>query len=111
MNIFRKSLYLSILHEILFWVHVGMILLGLFIGLFLSLPVVFVLLVLYRIHLRVFRECVFSRLQKYLKAIPEDLSFFQFALQRLFSMRISRQQNQRVHVLFALFCLLIAVIY
>ena len=104
-------MYRKHVHNVLFWLHIGVILFGLFIGLLISLPIVLFLVLLHRIHMIVFKDCLLSKLQKYLRGFPEYMSFLQFASLRLFGKNISLRQSNRLDYTFALFSVTIALLH
>ncbi|OGC81855.1 MAG: hypothetical protein A2788_01300 [Candidatus Abawacabacteria bacterium RIFCSPHIGHO2_01_FULL_46_8] len=98
------------LAEILFWFHVSIIPLSIFAGLFLLLPTVIFVFIIHRLHFVVFGECLISRLQKYLGAMPRDLDFIQFAAKRLWGKEITKRISKLVDYAVVLLSISIAML-
>jgi len=101
----------KILQDILFWMHIGGILLGVFLGLLVSLPLLLLLVVLHRFHVALFHGCLFTRLQRRLGVLPVNMSFLQFVVLRLFGKRINARQSSRLDYGLVLFSLNVAVLH
>lgn len=78
--------------EVLFWVHVGVGLVGASVGFYLSLPIVLGLIVVHRLHLLVFRGCAISRFQQYLGHFPEQVNFLQVVAKKILKRDINSFQ-------------------
>ena len=111
-TIFGEEVYHGIISEFLFLLHITVIIFAIFIGLFVSFPVVLLLVFLHRLHIFIFKEeCVLSKLQKYLGALPKNMSFLQFARLRLFGRNISLRQSNSLDYVFVFFSISIAFLY
>lgn len=87
-----NSLYKKVLGEILFWIHIKIILLGLLLGIIFPLTTVIIVFAAHRLHLTLFRGCAVTKLQKAIGAIPKDMGFTDFAIQRLFHKHLNARQ-------------------
>jgi hypothetical protein len=81
------------LRELLFWLHIAIILAAVSTGFFLPLPAIIGLVLLHRLHMVFFKGCAFSRLQKRLNALPGHLTFLQLAGKKVFKKNLSRIQS------------------
>jgi len=70
------------LREFLFWAHVLILLASLLVGLIIPFWAFLLLLFGHRLHMVIFRGCLFSRLQKALDCMPEHETFIQHMMQR-----------------------------
>jgi len=107
----EKTRYRELALDILFWMHIGVIIFSLFIGLLVSLTIALLLILLHRIHIIVFKECLLSKLHKYLGGLSSDISFLQFASLKLLRKKISLQQSNRLDYGFVLIYVTIAVLH
>ncbi len=98
------------LPAILFWTHIGIIVFGMFMGLIFSLPIVLLLVGLHRLQLFVFKDCILSKFQKKMHAIPKKTHFFQFAALKIFDKRISDRNAKFVDYGIISFSISVAVL-
>jgi len=88
-----RTKYRKFVIDVLFWLHILVILFAVLMGLFVSLPLVLLLIFLHRIHLTFFKECLLSKLQRRLRGLPSDMSFLQFVSFKFFGKKISLRQS------------------
>lgn len=74
----------QLLREILFWTHVVLMMGAILVGLLLPFWAFAVLAFFHRVHMHVFRGCLFSHLQKRLDCMPKDQTFIQHMMERFF---------------------------
>lgn len=94
--------------EFLFWLHVLLILVYIYLGFFVSFWVVFFVFLIHRIHLKIFGGCIITKLQKKKQHIQEELVFFQVAVKRFFSRDIDLKTVDIIDYGVACLALLIA---
>lgn len=93
--------------ELLFWLHMGVIILAVLSGLWLPTMLVFVLVVLHKIHLIVLGDCFLTKLKKYTKTIGKDEVFLQYAAKRFLGVAISKYESELInYTIYALTILL-----
>ena len=97
-------------HEFLFWSHLALIGFIIISGLILPFSIVILVLILHRIHIFFFGNCLFSRLQSYLGAISKQEDFIQVAIKKLFGKDINRQQSNSLDYTFVSLAFLIAAL-
>lgn len=107
----EKNILMDIFVNSLFWVHILVILSSLFIGLFFSFPIVLLLILVHRIHVIAFKECALSKIHKYFRGLPTDMSFLQFASLKLLKKRISVKQSKCLDYFFVFFTITMAIFY
>ena len=95
--------------EILFWFHVLLILASIAAGYFLPPLYVALLIVIHEIHVRVFHGCILTQYEKSLHGLPKNADFFQYAIKRLFNMKVSKAAARRVNYGILLICLLLSI--
>lgn len=105
-----KIKYKKFVVDVLFWLHIFVILFALLMGLFVSLPLVLLFIFLHRVHLTLFKECLLSKLQKYLRGLPFDMSFLQFVGLKIFGKKITLRQSYCLDYGFVLCSTLVAVL-
>ena len=81
----NQSLTEMWLHEALFWAHFGIVAGAVLMGLVLPWQIAVGLIILHRIHVRMFDGCVFSRLQKKTGALDHSEDYLQQLTKRLFN--------------------------
>ncbi len=95
------------LGDFLFWLHIAAIILAVLSGLWLPTALVLVLIVLHKIHLVVFGDCLLTKLKKYAKIISKDEVFFQYATKRLLKVVTSKRESELInYAIYALTILL-----
>lgn len=105
------KLHQKIILESIFWIHIGVIVSALFIGIFVSLPVVLFLVVVHRAHVFALEECILSKLHKKRRGMPKNMTFLQFTSQKIFGKNISLQQSHLLDYGLVLICISIAGLY
>lgn len=66
-------------------------------GFLLSLPLVLALIVLHKIHLHVFGDCILTRMKHYCGALAVNENFLQYAARRLFAIDLSARASNLVN--------------
>jgi len=83
----------------LFWLHLAVIFLSIISGFFLPLPFVILLVVLHKIHLIVFGDCLLTLLKRYRSVLRSDENFIQYTVKRFLSRRISARTSEAINYL------------
>lgn len=83
--------------EFLFWLHTAVIAGATASGFFLPLPVVIASIVIHKLHLVIFGDCLLTKMKRYLAAIDKSEDFIQHAVKRFFHHHISRTQSNFVN--------------
>lgn len=96
------------IREILFWLHVAIILAGLFMGLVLPLPIVIILVVLHRLHLLMFDGCILSKYQKSKNGLLESENFLQHMIFRLTGISIANRTAKYIDYIIAASSIIVA---
>ena len=96
--------------EILFWLHIALVIGFLLMGLYLPLSIIILVIVLHKTQMLVFHGCLLTRIQKALGHIPEKINFMQVVAKKLFNRKITRNQGIIVDYSLTLLTLMIAVI-
>ncbi len=104
------SLSSSALRGALFWIHLAIIVGGLFMGLVLPLWLVALLVVVHRFHLFLFDGCIFSRFQSRLGALDPNKNFLQEVALVLLKKEISKKQAQAIDRAIIRFSIAIAAV-
>lgn len=105
-----KDFFRRIMIWSLFWAHIGIVFFIISMGFILSLPKILALIILHRTHTAVFKDCVLSKMQRYLGGMPKEMTFVQFASYKLLGMSISRKQNDYMGYAFTSFSVMVAVL-
>lgn len=92
----------------LFWAHILFIFAAISTGLYLPITTVLILIILHRIHVLIFNECLFSRLQKCLGGIPQNQNFLQYTSEKLFNKKITISQSKYLDLSIAFTPLILA---
>jgi len=95
--------------DLLFVFHILFIIFGVFMGIFLSFPVVIMLILLHRMQFFIFNDCLLSKLQKRSRGLPPDTHFLQFVVLKIFNKKISEQQSKQLDYTLVLLSVTIAV--
>ncbi|MBS3127305.1 hypothetical protein J4228_04010 [Candidatus Woesearchaeota archaeon] len=82
--------------DVLFWLHMAVILFGVFMGLLFSFPIVLLIIGVHRTQFLIFKDCLISKLQKRLHGIPLGTHFLQFAVVKMFGKEISERQAKQI---------------
>ncbi len=90
----QPLLYSKLFGDFLFWLHAGIIIGGVAMGIFLPLQLVLALVLLHRLHLMLFKGCLLSKLQSAAGHLPPDTNYLQQLMQTLFRVSITQQQAQ-----------------
>jgi hypothetical protein len=106
MNIGFKKL----ISPFLFWFHVLFIINAILVGLFVTPLVTFALVVLHRIHVIFFGECILSGVHRKAGSLPKDMDFLQLAAKKIFHKDISSLQSRMLDYSFACMAITIALI-
>jgi|SRR3989338_2449899 len=99
----------KILIDLLFWLHIGIIVFGVSMGFFLPLSVVLIIITLHRAQFFIFHDCLLSKLQKRVRGLREKEHFLQFAVRKIFHKRISKQGAKRLDYALVLSSIIIAI--
>jgi uncharacterized membrane protein len=84
-----SSSNLEWLHEFLFWLHIILIVGAAIAGWWLPWQIVVAMVVMHRLHLKIFGGCALSRLQIYLGGLEPGRNFLQQAVERFWGRHIS----------------------
>jgi len=101
----------KIINKILFWFHSGVIIFGIFIGLFFSLQAVLLIILLHRVHFFVFSGCIISKLHYRLNGIPNNMSFLQFAFFKFSGKKITEKQSHFLDFVLVFVSISIAIVF
>src|SRR3990167_8480229 len=99
----------KILIGLLFWLHIGVIVFGVSMGLFLPLSVVLLLIALHRMQFLVFQDCLLSKLQKRVRGLRQQEHFLQSVVHKVFRKKISKHGAKRLDYMLVLSSIIIAV--
>ena len=91
---------IEVIREILFWVHIALILLYISIGFFLSLPIIILIVAGHRMQFVIIGDCALSRIQKFIGELPQGTDFLQFAAKKLFNKSITQWHSKALDYLF-----------
>lgn len=83
--------------EFLFWFHILIIIAAIASGFFLPLTVVLLLIVLHKIHIKIFGDCLLTLLKRYKRVIKPEENFLQYASRRLFKINISMRSAEYIN--------------
>jgi len=97
------------LKEILFWLHIALIIGFLLMGLYLPLSVIILVIVLHKTQMLVFHGCLLTRIQKAFGHLPEGINFMQIVARKIFKRKITRTQGIILDYSLTLLALMIAV--
>lgn len=100
----------KIILDLLFWLHIGVIILGVSMGLFLPLSAVLLLITLHRMQFFVFQDCLLSKLQKQVHGLSKQEHFLQFAVRKIFKKKISKHGAKELDYLLVLSSIIIAIV-
>src|SRR3989338_3930299 len=100
----------KILIDLLFWLHIGVIVFGVSMGFFLPVFVVLLLITLHRMQFFIFQDCLLSKLQKRVRGLSKKENFLQFAARKLFRKKISKHGAKRLDYVLVLSSIIIAVL-
>lgn len=81
----------------LFWFHVCVVGAAVASGFLLSLPLVLALILLHKIHLHIFGDCILTRMKRYRGVLAADKNFLQYAARRLFTIDLSARASNYVN--------------
>ena len=82
---------------LLFWIHILIIVLAVASGFFLPLPILLVLVVLHKIHLVIFGDCVLTLMKRHRRVLGPDEDFLQYAAKKLFGLSITKRASAQVN--------------
>ncbi|MDP3698538.1 MAG: hypothetical protein Q8R47_03045 [Nanoarchaeota archaeon] len=99
----------KILIDLLFWLHIGVIVFGVLMGLFLPLSAVLLLITLHRMQFFIFQDCLLSKLQKRVQGLRPKEHFLQFAVRTIFHKKISKHGAKRLDYMLVLSSIIIAI--
>ena len=100
----------EILIDLLFWLHLGVIIFGVSMGFFLPLSVVLILIAAHRAQFFIFHDCLLSKLQKGLRGLPPREHFLQFAVHKIFHKKIGEQRAKQLDYTLVLSSIIIAIL-
>lgn len=100
----------KIIVDLLFWLHMGVIIFGVTMGLFLPLYLVLLLITLHRLQFFIFNDCLLSAAQKKLRGLPKQKHFLQFAVQKIFKKKITKRGAQRLDYTLVISSIIITVL-
>jgi hypothetical protein len=101
---------IKVVNEIIFWLHLVIVLSGLFLWLVLALPYVILAFVLHQIHLLIFKGCVVTKIQYRLGGVPKNKEFLPYAMKRLFKVHMTSAQNRAVSYVTAIVTVFLAIL-
>lgn len=82
-----------LLHEFLFLIHLSFVVFAILMGLFLPLYQVFLVILIHRVHIKLFHGCFLTRIQRALGGLPQGKDFTQLVAKRLFHKTITPRQS------------------
>ena len=100
----------KIVSDLLFWLHMGVIIFGVLMGFFLPLTAVLILIALHRMQFFVFQDCLLSKLQKRVQGLSKKEHFLQFAVRKIFKKKIDKQEAKKLDYTLILFSIIIAIL-
>jgi len=100
----------KILIDMLFWLHIGIIVFGVSMGFFLSFPAVIMLILLHRMQFFIFHDCLLSKLQKRVRGLPPQMHFLQFAVRKIFKKKMNRQGAKKLDYVLVLSSIVVALL-
>ncbi len=107
---FWVDVFMKLLNETLFWLHLAFIPLAISTGGLFPLRVVLILVLLHRAHTLIFKGCAFSKIERVTGGLPKDSDFLQYSTKRLIGKDISRKQSKMLDYSFVSITLLMATI-
>ena len=102
-------MFYKIMIGLLFWLHIGVIIFGVSMGLFLPLSAVLLLIALHRTQFFIFHDCLLSKLQKRVRGLRQKEYFLQFAWHKIFHRKISKHQVKQLDYALVLSSIIIAL--
>jgi len=100
----------KILIDFLFWLHMGIIIFGVFMGFFLPFYLVLLLVSLHRMQFFIFHDCLLSKAQKRVRGLSQKEHFLQFAVRKMFRRKISKHGAKRLDYALVLSSIAIAIL-
>ena len=94
--------------ESLFWIHILIMILAIFIGLFLSFFSVIIIIIVHRLHIYTFKECILFKLQRKIDIVPANITFPQFISRKIFGKDINLQQSHLLDYSLVIACISVA---
>lgn len=98
----------KIIAESLFWIHIFIMIFAVFIGLFFSFFSVLVIIIVHRLHIFTFKECILFKLQRKIDTVPANITFPQFVSKKIFGKDINLQQSHLMDYGLVLACISVA---
>lgn len=83
--------------ELLFWLHIVIIAGAIVSGFFLPLPVVIAAIVIHKLHLIIFGDCLLTKMKRNIAAIEKNEDFLQHAVRRFFHQHINQTQSNVIN--------------
>ncbi len=82
----------------LFWLHLTLIAFSIISGFFLPLPVVISLILLHKLHLILFGDCLLTLLKRHIGNLTSGEDFIQLAAKKLFKKTITSAQSNKTQL-------------
>jgi len=98
------------IHQVIFWLHMMVIPIAIFIGFALPLGLVILAVVLHRIHVIIFGECIISLFQKRIGSFKKDVDFTQVCVKRFIKKSITSHQSKLIDYTISISPIVIALI-
>lgn len=83
--------------EFIFWLHIIVIAGAIASGFFLPLPVAIVTIVIHKLHLLIFSDCLLTKMKRRIAALDESEDFLQHAVRRFFHQHINQTQSNLIN--------------
>ena len=108
----KKNLkFNKIMSESLFWLHVGVMISAIFIGVFFSFFYVMLIVIAHRAHIFTFKECILFKLQRKIDKIPEKMTFPQYVSKKILGKEITKRQSYFIDYGLVFSCIFVAGFY
>lgn len=102
-----KQLY----NELLYWIHVGIVLVFFLLSFYLPFLITAGLAILHKIHICFFNDCVISHLQRASGGLSKQENFYQAFFRRTFNKNLTKKETTIVHFTVMSTCLTISFIH
>lgn len=96
--------------EFLFWLHVVTIAIAIISGFFLPLPVVIAAIVVHKLHLVIFGDCLLTKMKRQIATIEKNEDFLQHVARRFFHQHINQTQSNFINYCIYGITLLLSII-
>lgn len=105
----RKIDQFNLYSEVLFWLHVVLIILAVFLSVFLNPFVVLLLIFAHKAHVLIFKGCLLTEFQRKCKNFDLNMDFFQYASKRFFGFYLDKKGSYFINYSIYIIALFISV--